>query len=90
LKSLKASGMHMHQNQSYYHVLKSDHRHGTLSGDCYCPLNTQLMNTLNTLRTSDFKPTTLTCALYTLKINIKSPNYFYELKFLGNTYQGAY
>jgi hypothetical protein len=35
--------------------------------------------------TSDFKPTTLTCAMFTLKINIKSPNYFYELKFLGNT-----
>jgi hypothetical protein len=29
---------------------------------------------LNTLPTSVFKPTTLTCALFTLKINIKSPN----------------
>jgi hypothetical protein len=35
-------------------------------------------------RTSDFKHTIPTCALFTLKINIKS-NYFYELKFLGNT-----
>jgi hypothetical protein len=53
-------------------------------------------NLLNTLRighlkieitpgTGDFKPTTLTCALFTLKSNIKSPNYFYELKFFGNT-----
>jgi hypothetical protein len=37
----------------------------------------------NVLQTGDIKPTTLTCALFTLKINIKSPNYFYELKFLG-------
>jgi hypothetical protein len=34
---------------------------------------------INTLRTGIFKPTTLTCALYTLKINIKSPNSFYEV-----------
>jgi hypothetical protein len=38
----------------------------------------------NALRTGDFKHTTLTCALFTLKTNIKSRNLFYELKFLGN------
>jgi hypothetical protein len=38
-----------------------------------------------TLANGDFTPTTLTCALFTLKINIKSPNRFYEIKLLGNT-----
>jgi hypothetical protein len=48
-----------------------------------------LYKNINHPGAGDFKPTTLTCALFTLKINIKSPNYFYELKFLGNTYQGS-
>jgi hypothetical protein len=51
----------------------------------------RLFNNLNQPGTSGFKPTTLSFALFTLEINIKSPNYFYELKFLGNTYyQGSY
>jgi hypothetical protein len=40
-----------------------------------------LLNNLNHPETGDFKPTTLTCALVTLKINTKSPNYFHELQF---------
>jgi hypothetical protein len=32
------------------------------------------------------KPCNLTFPLFILKINIKSPNYLYELRFLGNTY----
>jgi hypothetical protein len=31
------------------------------------------------------EPSNLTFALFILKIHIKSPNYLYELKFLGNT-----
>jgi hypothetical protein len=49
----------------------------------------RLFNNLNHHGIGDFKPTTLTRALFTLKINIKSPNYFYELKFLRNTYQDS-
>jgi hypothetical protein len=50
----------------------------------------RLFNNLNRPGTGDFKPTVLTCAMFILKINIKSPHYFYELKLLGNTYQGFY
>jgi hypothetical protein len=35
------------------------------------------------------KPCSLTFALFILKIDIKSPNYLYQLKLLGNTYQGS-
>jgi hypothetical protein len=38
-----------------------------------------------TLGTGVFKPAALTYTQFNLKINIKSPNYFYELKFVGNT-----
>jgi hypothetical protein len=48
-------------------------------------LRTGYLKIYITLWTGDFKPTTLTYALFTLKINIKSPNYFYKLQFLGNT-----
>jgi hypothetical protein len=37
-------------------------------------LRTGNLNLQITLGTGDFKPTTLTCALFTLKINIKFPN----------------
>jgi hypothetical protein len=45
----------------------------------------RLFKNLNHPGTGKFKPTTVTCALLNLKINIKSPNYFYEIKFLENT-----
>jgi hypothetical protein len=48
-------------------------------------LQTGDLNLQITLRTGDFKPITLTCTQFTLKINIKYPNLFYEVKLLGNT-----